>query len=1600
LIDTMAEYRRRRSTVKSLVDTFENKSGKRVTPSKIITSPRNDVRKSVPPPKPLQGAPENSGRRLMSEDEVSSLVHSALLRARLATSSFSPRARSIRSPLSQSSASPRGTGGTARSPSYAKRPTSSSTPRMSTLGLYVPEDEDVPGPSSLSRRSQRTMYATPKSRAGDSSVYSFDGFHSPEQGGLENVEVDINTFSTGSATFDEVGDTMTDEEDELEAPISSVNSSEAIIRRVEEEIANARRAAQEANRRLAGVSANLKDAKAAAMDGAAKIAVATESRIDSAAKKTSGESRNPSPSINPIFGEEDGSTQAMFDSAMDVIGEEFDIDGSKDDSTKLDSHNDHDEIFEEEDQEDPADPLLKKSTEEVKSLVTSPEPILDYLKVPADELVTVRNWDEQDVLEDEVPLSPSEEIDSLLRSSSNDVTEDMVVVGRQRTIDIASIDTILEDPLEVIKTTGNEGKIAGSQVPHPKKETLDRKAQKDEADLLAIASIDDEASIANEEIRASRDSAFDENMADDDLLEWLPIGSFVNHRKEKSHKFRDNEVSVDELKTGKDDQGGPSEASADDKEKEAAGNSNVYAGAIVTDKDIVAPKAVCDQELSDEGKAGITNVVDVCEDEQEPKSVDVIDHQTESQNDTGVAKFVEQKTPGNEIGLVPGSIIDSNSGPFAEKKTIESKVELTSNLFVENKGEESQVTRGLRPSVVEEATCGTAKDKGDPSTIKSKSGPFAETKTVESREDLSRYLFVENKGEDSQVTRGLRPSAVEEATCGTAKDKGDPVVPKLLEPNMCPRDTNPDVIIYQVVSVGSADATATARNPNSMDQSEDGVDVAQISLEPSFSKQEVIVDEAIEVVVEPFIFNADDHAEQVNRMNTSLSIESHIEESLEEESIEMRTGCQQKDEERPVDDWEADKAPIVENVPETSEGDKSLVQEDVIDRKIVDVKARGYSEVLQADLEVKPGENDAAEVVLVEEKDKDQEEDDRNNKTEEVIKDTYDHVKDNLSMDDDQVTQIMSNKEAERSSHYIRDDQSMQPMNTINEENSEDTDSTTYRSTKVEKNVSPPTEHQSSTNTPNLSSRAKPNSTYSPMLSHAPASQAPSPRQIALVENRRAVQAKQDQARNAMCGDSGGAPAGLPNPEKEIVHRVKRVKFKQRYPVPPQVKRPLRAAEIVFNNQTPAPKDKLHLSRPKKDLKELLEAAIGSSIQRRSNAFGALKVLSTQNMNKMTLVRTKGFLDSTVFAINENIASFEDTEAAVASRTRAVSAILNVAEMKDNRYHVLTHPGLANCLVKCIVEDKGEGRAIACSVLATIAKSQACREPMAKTHKLVDTLAIILKGDEPASFSSNEQNSIQEEKKDYSGDDEASRTVISNSFSSGTARSSVGSSHDTQTRNRARLSACAALVHLSKDCSVAQKMGTSTTLLHCVVATCNETENPLHTKCLEILANMTRFPHNDGVMTTFPGLVDTLITNGNHKNDNDRLWSMRTLQNLSSDPSSKTILATGTVLELLSVNIMRQKYDEQLAATAAVYNLSTEPGAVVPLTNTKNVVATLVHVAHNPTSSNDVRLMACDTLATLGLWLQTLAGAGTVPAGVDPVPLPTYITSGWKRWEK
>mmetsp|Transcript_29132 Transcript_29132/g.58733 ORF Transcript_29132/g.58733 Transcript_29132/m.58733 type:complete len:975 (+) Transcript_29132:183-3107(+) len=216
---------------------------------------------------------------------------------------------------------------------------------------------------------------------------------------------------------------------------------------------------------------------------------------------------------------------------------------------------------------------------------------------------------------------------------------------------------------------------------------------------------------------------------------------------------------------------------------------------------------------------------------------------------------------------------------------------------------------------------------------------------------------------------------------------------------------------------------------------------------------------------------------------------------------------------------------------------------------------------------------------------------------------------------------------------------------------------------------------------------------------------------------------------------------------------------------------------------------------------------------------------------------------------------------------------------------------------------------------------------------------------------------------------------------------------------KSQLSACATLTHLTKHCANAPLLSKNEKVLKNVLMLATIFHHPLHTRCIEILCNFSRFPSNNARLAAMPKVVETLLICGKSKIAEDRMWAVRTIQNLCSDATSKVKLATGQLLSLLSAAAMRKDYDEQFAAVGALMNLSTEPGAIVPLTNTKTVVASLVHLAHSPNTPATVRKIACDSLATIGLWLQTLASAGTVPEDIPFSPLPTHTATGWLRWE-
>ena len=131
----------------------------------------------------------------------------------------------------------------------------------------------------------------------------------------------------------------------------------------------------------------------------------------------------------------------------------------------------------------------------------------------------------------------------------------------------------------------------------------------------------------------------------------------------------------------------------------------------------------------------------------------------------------------------------------------------------------------------------------------------------------------------------------------------------------------------------------------------------------------------------------------------------------------------------------------------------------------------------------------------------------------------------------------------------------------------------------------------------------------------------------------------------------------------------------------------------------------------------------------------------------------------------------------------------------------------------------------------------------------------------------------------------------------------------------------------------------------------------------------------------------------------DRILALRCLQNLSTDPKSKLKLSTEPILSFITTCSMYPEEEEKEAAVSTLYNLTTEPGAVVAITNTKNAVATLVHLAHNPMSQSQVRLLSSGALATIALWLQTLAGTGKVPIHEKNPTLPTQQSTGWERWD-
>jgi hypothetical protein len=222
----------------------------------------------------------------------------------------------------------------------------------------------------------------------------------------------------------------------------------------------------------------------------------------------------------------------------------------------------------------------------------------------------------------------------------------------------------------------------------------------------------------------------------------------------------------------------------------------------------------------------------------------------------------------------------------------------------------------------------------------------------------------------------------------------------------------------------------------------------------------------------------------------------------------------------------------------------------------------------------------------------------------------------------------------------------------------------------------------------------------------------------------------------------------------------RRIRFRDPFPVLKPSSRPRDPLAMIASHVVPPPVPITHWLRPKNDLRQLIVAVMGASIQRRAHACGALKVLTQTKKNQLMLMRTDSFLEALVFATSQDIPtkhgrgdideeeventnryrSGDDAMLAVDARTRAVACLRNICEPKDNRGHVILHPGFKETLMYVIQDNPlensptaagsggDEARVIACGAFALLAKSPECRETFVSTPGLVDLLSHVMAG--------------------------------------------------------------------------------------------------------------------------------------------------------------------------------------------------------------------------------------------------------------------------------
>lgn len=410
---------------------------------------------------------------------------------------------------------------------------------------------------------------------------------------------------------------------------------------------------------------------------------------------------------------------------------------------------------------------------------------------------------------------------------------------------------------------------------------------------------------------------------------------------------------------------------------------------------------------------------------------------------------------------------------------------------------------------------------------------------------------------------------------------------------------------------------------------------------------------------------------------------------------------------------------------------------------------------------------------------------------------------------------------------------------------------------------------------------------------------------------------------------------------------------------------------------------------------------------RRKNACGALQVLTTDAKNCVAIAWTVGVLTALTSVLRDSgeegiYITYPDKRHRVefeATRNRAISCLVNLSVPPANRIAIFHSPNLVQWLIVIINEGHGLSRKGACSILAHLGKTAENRLLMVQVPGMLECLTNVLKP-RPPRIERIEVTKRRSKEIDPDGSDSAtgerpqSGTIsVRSSFSNesdATLRFAGSQSpvevigYDETADEYLRASrqiVFALLLHLVKEKDNAYRFVQYDELILTLATIAETHESPSHLLAIKVLASTTR--HRLTAKTLVfkqRSVLSALVKGTKAAHDEVRLFSCYSLQNLGQDKACRQELAvTKDLISSLCERARKAKSEsERLAAITALKNLCDEPANLIPMTNTPDCIATLMHLAHGMEEgiTELMQYRACDGLATLSHWLRKIATSG------------------------